>query len=113
MVSDKEPVVCEMNDNKPTKNGNGTFDLRYLRLPIIAIVGLVSFFMWVTYVTLVRYQEIGNRMALIESHDEALEKRVDVIENSRWTKQDHVIWCYEAQQLNSSVNGKSWKCPPF
>jgi len=86
-------------------------------LPILAILGLLAFFCWITYVGVSTVARIDSREARLERMVEEIrtgDKRLrELVEKSidRWESslgKDRTIWCLRAQRLNPD-----WKCPKF
>ena len=79
-------------------NGNGrsmNTDARNLHLPTLAIVGLIGFFVWITYIAITERARLDSKITELQS-----------ILND--FKRDRIIWCLKAQQKN-----KDWTCPSF
>ncbi len=76
-------------------NGNGRTDARNLHLPTVAIVGLIGFFVWITYIAITERARLDSKITELQS-----------ILND--FKRDRIIWCLKAQQKN-----KDWQCPSF
>jgi hypothetical protein len=98
-----------INDLAPT-------DVRRLTLPVVTIIGLVSFFAWFTWEAAIERSAIRHRLTSIEAVDVSIQRQHDNIisifrthaERSAetWTKNDHDLWCLKAQ-----IQNPGWKCP--
>jgi hypothetical protein len=81
-----------------------TLDIKYITTPIITVVAVVGFFIWLTYFAITQKQIIKNEHEeIIRKIDRSVEntetklliflERQYYISDSIWTKSDHYIWC--------------------
>jgi hypothetical protein len=104
--------------------------LTSIDVPLLLVFSLIGFIGWLTFTGInERYKirdEIQNQITqckqeyntilqknneTIDSLKRTVEKLVDTqkqISSNIWTRQEHAIWCYEAESKN-----KDFKCPNF
>lgn len=118
------------------KENNSTLDIRNLSAPIITVISIIGFFMWITFVgTNERYkfkEEISSETSLkyadlkkqIHTLEKALDKslnnqeriirslintnnKLSIVSLNSWTKSDHVLWCDIVRRKNKL------ECPDY
>jgi hypothetical protein len=97
-------------------NGNKPVDARALTLPIITMISIIGFFMWVTYIGTNQLSENKSKLTSIENTLVELKEEIRNIKSSysnynsgpgkHLTPTDMAIFCLRAQIVN-----KDWRCP--
>jgi Tfp pilus assembly protein PilE len=100
---------------------NHPIDVRTLTAPIITVISIIGFFMWLTYVGTSERADMRARIAVVESNQERfqnLEKIIlelkDIVRDlqvnhkvgNNFSYTDYSIFCLKAQLMNGN-----WKCP--
>lgn len=94
--------------------GNGTnksIDARSLTLPVITIISILGFVMWVTYVFTTEIAAGRGRLTSIESTLIEVKSQIKALgednsEDKYLTAHDITVFCLRAQLMN-----KDWRCP--
>lgn len=95
--------------------GNGTnnksIDARSLTLPVITIISILGFVMWVTYVFTTEISAGRSRLTSIENTLIEVKSQIKLLgednsEDKYLTAHDITVFCLRAQLMN-----KDWRCP--
>ena len=101
--------MTERNSNN--SNRPSGIDARSLTLPVITIVSIIGFVMWVTYIGTSELAAGRSRLVGIENTLIVLNEKIKALHSDDTRKQyltanDITVFCLRAQVLN-----KDWRCP--
>lgn len=114
---DKKPVNNKTSDVSMNKNKKAQgmsdkqiYDFRNISLPIAAIVGVIGFFVWITWEGAqvnTKIEKLGENVTVLSRTVEKIVEAIDPLKRGpTWTIQDQTIWC-----LRTQIANPNWKCP--
>lgn len=109
-VNNSKSDVSMNNKKKQDMSEKSIYDVRSISLPIATLIGVISFFVWITWEGAqvnTKIEKLGENVSMLSKTVETVVQAIDPLKRGpTWTVQDQTVWC-----LRTQIANPNWKCP--
>ena len=97
--------------NHDDEENHNQVDVNRLTAPVVTVIAIIGFFMWITYLGTAERGELRGRLTTLEQHIVEIKSDIDAlgkrdVSAGLISNNELSIFCLRAQLIN-----KDWKCP--